>query len=170
MHRFMPGDYSVEVLSLTNARGPNGSPLNRGLYLKSALFGGLDVLSGGLHIDGPTAGILDIAMADGAETISGSVLDEQNLPAIGVTVVLVPSPPLRGRSDLFKTGFTDTAGKFDISGIPPGQYKAFSWEITRQGEWQYPEFLDLYENRGQPIRIDGGRHDPVSVRLISPRD
>jgi len=170
IHRFMPGDYSLEVLSLTNARGPSGSPLNGGLYLKSALFGGSDVLSRGLHIDGPTAGTLDIIMADGAETISGSVLDEQNLPAIGVTVVLVPESQLRGRSDLFMTGFTDAAGKFKISGIPPGQYKAFSWEITRQGEWQYPEFLDLYENRGQPIRIDGGRHDPVSVRLISPRD
>jgi hypothetical protein len=169
IHRFMPGDYSVAVLSLTNARSPNGSPVNRGLYLKSALFGGSDVLSGGLHIDGPTAGILDITMADGSETLSGTVLDEQKQPVFGVTVVLVPAPQLRGRSDLYKTGMTDATGKFEISGIPPGQYKAFSWEITRQGEWQYSDFLDLYEDRGQPIRIDGGKTDPITVQLIPPR-
>ena len=169
IHRFMPGDYSVSVLSLTNARSPNGSPQNGGLYLKSALFGGSDVLSGGLHIDGPTAGILDIAMADGAETLSGSVLDDQKQTVSGVTVVLIPEPQLRGRTDLYKTGMTDAAGKFEISGIPPGQYKAFSWEVSRQGEWQYPDFLDLYEDRGQPVRIDGGKADPITVQLIPPR-
>jgi hypothetical protein len=108
-------------------------------------------------------------MADGSETLSGTVLDEQKQPVFGVTVVLVPAPQLRGRSDLYKTGMTDATGKFEISGIPPGQYKAFSWEITRQGEWQYSDFLDLYEDRGQPIRIDGGKTDPITVQLIPPR-
>jgi Carboxypeptidase regulatory-like domain len=169
IHRFMPGDYSVAVLSLTNARSPGGPPVNGGLYLKSALFGGSDVLSGGLHIDGPTSGILDIAMADGAQTLSGTVLDEQKQPVPGMTVVLVPAPQLRGRSDLYKTGITDAAGKFEISGIPPGPYKAFSWETSRQGEWQYPDFLDLYEDRGQPIHIDVGKPDPIPVQLIPRR-
>jgi protocatechuate 3,4-dioxygenase beta subunit len=169
IHHFMPGDYSVAVLSLANARGPNGSPLNGGLYLKSALFGGSDVLSEGLHIDGPTAGILDISMADGAKTLSGTVLDEQKQPVSGVTVVLVPAPQFRKRSDLYKTGNTDAAGKFQISGIPPGQYKAFSWEITRQGEWQYPEFLDVYEDRGQAVRIDAAKTDPITIQLIPSR-
>ncbi len=57
----------------------------------------------------------------------------------------------------------------NTSKITPGQYKAFSWEGANQGEWQYSDFMDLYEDRGQPIRIDGGRRDPISVQLIPPR-
>jgi hypothetical protein len=169
MHRFMPGDYSVAVLSLTNARGPNGSPANGRLYLKSAQYGGADVLAGGLHIDGAPSGVLDIAMADGAETLSGTVMDEQKRPVNGVRVVLVPEPRFRSRSDLYKTAYSDAAGKFEISGIVPGQYKVFSWEVVSQGLWQYPDFIELYEDRGQPVRIDGGRRDPISVPLIPPR-
>jgi hypothetical protein len=169
MHRFMPGDYSVAVLSLTSSRNQNGSPVNGGLYLKSAQYGGSDVLTSGLHIDGPPGSILEIVMADGAESLSGAVLDDNKHPVSGVTVVLVPEPQLRGRRDLYKTGMTDSFGKFEISGITPGSYKAFSWEGDRQGEWQYPDFMDLYEDRGQPVRIDGSRRDPISVQLISPR-
>jgi hypothetical protein len=166
MHQFMPGDYSVAVLSLNSARSSNDSPANGGLYLKSAQFGGSDVLMGGLHIEGPTSGVLEIAMADGAEKLSGSVLDDEKTPVSDVTVVLVPEPRLRGRSDLYKTATTDAAGKFDMSGIAPGQYKAFAWETNNQGAWQYPDFLELYEDRGLSIRIDGERKEPISVQLI----
>jgi len=166
-HNLMLGDYSVAVLALTNLS--NGASLNRNLYLKSAQLGGSDVLTTGLHIDGPPSGVLDLVMADGAGTLSGLVLDQKRQPVYGVTLVLVPEPRLRGRTDLYKTALTDVAGKFEISGIPPGQYKAFSWEAVGQGSWQYPEFMELYEDRGQPIRIDVGRRDPISVQLIPPR-
>ena len=169
MHHVMPGDYSVAVLSLINARGPNGTRVNGRLYLKSAQYGGADVLMTGLHIEGPPTGILGIAMADGAGSLSGSVLDDQKKPVTGVTIVLVPEPRLRGRTDLYKTAMTDTTGKFEISGIVPGQYKAFSWEDVAQGVWQYPDFMAMYEDRGQSIRIDGDHQDPISVQLIPPR-
>jgi len=169
MHHFMLGDYSVAVLSLINSRGPNGTPLNARLYLKSAQYGGADVLTTGLHIEGPPSGILDIAMADGAETLSGVVLDDQKKPVTAVTVVLAPEPRLRGRSDLYKTAMTDAAGKFEVSGITPGLYKAFSWEAVGQGAWQYPDFMELYEDRGQSIRIDSSRRDPISIQLIPSR-
>jgi hypothetical protein len=169
MHRFMPGDYSVAVLSLTNARSSNGSPANGSLYLKSAQYGGADVLTTGLHIEASPSGILDIVMADGAGSLSGAVLDDQKKPASGLTVVLIPEPRLRGRSDLYKTGMTDAGGEFEISGIAPGQYKVFSWEDAAQGSWQYPDFLDPYEDRGQSVRIYGGKSDPITVQLIPPR-
>jgi len=162
MRHFMPGDYSVAVLSL-GARSTNR------LYLKSAQFGGLDVLTAGLHIDGPPSSILDIVMADGAGTLSGTVLDDERKPVPGVTVVLVPEPRLRGRSDLYKTAMTDTSGKFEVSGITPGQYKAFSWEAINQGAWQVPEFLDAYEDRGHSVRIDGAKSDPITIQLIPTR-
>jgi hypothetical protein len=165
MRHFMPGDYSVAVLSLNNSLGATGSRAGR-LYLKSAQFSGLDVLTAGLHIDGPTFGILDIVMADGAGTLAGVVLDDRKQPVSFVTVVLVPDPRLRGRNDLFNTAMTDISGKFEISDIVPGQYKAFSWEAVNQGAWLVPDFLDVYEDQGQSIRIDGGKIEPITVQFI----
>jgi hypothetical protein len=169
MHHLMLGDYSVAVLSLTSSFNQNSSAVRSSLYLKSAQYGGSDALTSGLHIDGPTSGILDIVMADGAGLLSGAVLDEQKKPASGITVVLIPEPRLRVRNDLYKTQMTDAAGKFEISGITPGQYKVFSWEDAAQGSWQYPDFLDVYEDRGQTVRIDGGKTDPITVQLIPSR-
>jgi hypothetical protein len=108
-------------------------------------------------------------MADGAGTLSGTVLDAQKKPVPSVEVVLVPDVRLRGRSDLFKTATTDTSGKFDVSGITPGFYKVFSWETVNLSAWNVPEYLDLYEDRGQPVRIDGGKIDPITIQLIPSR-
>jgi hypothetical protein len=47
MHHLMLGDYSVAVLSLRNQLNQNGSLVNGTLYLKSAQYGGADVLYDG---------------------------------------------------------------------------------------------------------------------------
>ena len=169
LRHIMPGDYSVEVLALTGSRNPEAGPLNGGLYMKSARFGGEDVLTSGMHIEGPTSGILEIVMADGAGSVSGVVRDDRQQTVPGVMVVLVPEPQLRSRSDLYKTATSDSSGKFAISGIVPGQYKVFSWDVVQQGEWKYRDFLELYESRGQTVRVDDRKHEPVTVQLIPPR-
>jgi hypothetical protein len=169
MHHFMPGDYSFGDYSFRTSWNATGPLADGGLYLKSARFGGSDILSGGLHIDGPTSIPLDIVVAEGAGTLSGSVLNDRKQPVSNAIVVLIPDPPLRGRSDLYQNTITDASGKFKMSGITPGQYKAFSWEVTTEKEWQYADFMELYEDRGQSIRIEGERRDPIALQLIPPR-
>ena len=38
-------------------------------------------------------------------------------------------------------GTTDAMGRFHIEGLPPGDYKAFSWEDIETGAWQDPDFI-----------------------------
>ena len=111
MHHVMLGDYSVAVLSLTTSLNQNSSAVRGNLYLKSAYYGGSDALTSGLHIDGPTSGILDIVMADGAGFLSGAVLDDQKKPASGLTVVLIPElRPWEGTTYLKSVLLSDAAG------------------------------------------------------------
>jgi len=45
----------------------------------------------------------------------------------GAVVVLVPSPRLRDREDLYATSATDETGRFQLRRLPPGDYELYAW-------------------------------------------
>ena len=76
---------------------------------------------------------------------------QQGLP--NRTVVLVPDLRHRHRRDLYKVAATDSAGRFRLDGLTPGDYKVFAWEIVEPGAWENSEFLSKYEELGQAITV-----------------
>jgi hypothetical protein len=73
--------------------------------------------------------------------IEGVVKSDRSEPVDGATITLVPTGSRRTRS-FYKTGNTNAAGQFAISGIAPGSYKIFAWEKVDVAAVMYdPEFL-----------------------------
>ena len=66
----------------------------------------------------------------------------------------------------YKMESTDQYGHFDLRGIPPGDYKLFSWVEVEAGAWEDPEFLRQFEEKGQPITLQDGDHSSVKVTAI----
>jgi hypothetical protein len=152
-----PGDFRVTV---------NGLP--SGHYLKSIRVGSTDVLATGLRAMGPLPDPLDIVIASDGGSIRGVVLDDRSVPYTNATVALVPeTPDLRGRLDLYRNITTDSDGSFQITTIPPGNYKLFAWTFAPIGSWQTAEFIRDYETSGQIVRITpGGRLQDVRLTVI----
>ena len=148
------GDFLVNV---------NGIP--SGHYVKSIRVGTTDALARGLRAMGPLPDSIDIVLASDGGSIRGAVFDERGNPYTNATVALVPeTPDLRPRLDLYRNTTSDFAGNFDITAIPPGNYKLFAWTFAPIGSWQTAEFLRSYETSGQIIRISPGRREQ-DVRL-----
>src|SRR4029453_16595319 len=87
-----------------------------------------DALEQPLVISGPASGTLDVLLSRSSGRVDGTVVDSRGQGVPGVQAVLVPAQRMRWRFDLFRTATTDSAGRFSMTGIPPGDYSLFSWE------------------------------------------
>src|SRR5205807_5836198 len=73
-----------------------------------------------------TSGALDVVISSSGGTISGAILDNEQQPAPGVSVALVPDPPRPDTPDLYKVLQTNAQGQFSILGVAPGHYQLFA--------------------------------------------
>jgi hypothetical protein len=139
-------------------------------YLQSAQLGGVDVLAPGLtvsHTDLP--GILDIGLSSDGGRVDGVVLKDQQ-PVGNATVVLVPDPPNRNRSDLYSFKNTDVLGRFSLLGLPPGDFNLFAWEQRDGLPYTDPDFIKAYEDRGTRVHIEEKKQQSVQLQVIPDDD
>jgi hypothetical protein len=110
---------------------------------------------------------VEIVVGRSPGRVEGTVRDALGNPVAHPTVVLVPSPPHRNNSDLYRQGPADLSGKFSIQTVPPGAYKIFAWDSPPYGEpWQNADFIAAYEAIGAPVQIEPNSATSVQVRVI----
>jgi carboxypeptidase family protein len=147
------GDYRVLVYSLPN-----------GFYIQSIRLGSEDLLNGGLHIDRPPDGQIDIVLGTTPGSLNGTVRDEKRQPIPNVRVLLVPTR--RNRVDLFKTARTGESGEFRFESVPTGDYKLFAREDIEDGAWLDPDVIEVYESQGTAVALGPASDQTVTVGLI----
>ena len=135
-------------------------------YVKSIRMGNTDVLDGGLHIIGPPDNLLEIVIGANAGTLHGSAMTTRQDPAANRAIVLVPDLRLRHQSDLYKSVFTDSSGRFRITGITPGDYKLFAFDEVESGAWEDPDFLRNYEGQGKSVHVNEGTDEDIPLTVI----
>jgi hypothetical protein len=143
-----PGDYVLEISNL---------PLD--LYLKATRFGNAGLerpLTIGTQ---PMASPLQILLGS-----DGGHIQAQSQP--GANFVLVPDAARRGRREQYRVAAAGDDGRATIRGIPPGNYKIFAWEDLEPNAYLNADYLQIYEDRGVPMRISPGDNAPVAVRMI----
>jgi len=161
--------YVLPMLSTPVMAALNIPDQLQGVYVKSAKLGGVDVLNTGFHFAGEPDKVLEIVIAKNAGSLVGRVEDDRKQPASGVFVTLIPDIPTARlyRTDMYKTTSTDAEGRFEIKGLPPGDYKVFALEGFEKDAWLDPEFFKPYENRGTAIKVGEGKvftpENPLSV-------
>src|SRR5262245_50918408 len=175
LQNIAPGDYRVYVTPiLPPLNGANPvvfPPAWQNAYVKSIRLGDVDVLNGGLRFSTPPTEPLEIVVAANPGTLQGRVLNDRGEPMPSAVVTLFSELPAVRifRTDMYKVTSTDTAGRFQVQGLPPGNYKVFAWENVENGAWMDPELLARYENWGQPVRIEEGKSLSVDLPIISLR-
>jgi protocatechuate 3,4-dioxygenase beta subunit len=136
-----------------------------GYYIKEARFGGIDVLNRPLQFDGSEARTLDIVVSGAMTALDGKVSGDKLDPVPAALVVLVPDQSSR-RIELFKTASTDENGHFNMSNIPPGDYKLFSWEALEPYAYLDPDLLRQVEGKGVAIHLTESSHQRIDLKVI----
>jgi protocatechuate 3,4-dioxygenase beta subunit len=138
-----------------------------GMYFKSARLGTREVLDSGFELNSEPTDSLEILLSPNAATVTTTVVDENQKPVQGATVVIVTSDPARRRrQDLNKTAASNAEGRVNFDGLAPGDYKLFAWDDMVPGAWQNPEVIRNYDSRGINIRVIEGNKENVSLLVI----
>jgi hypothetical protein len=111
---------------------------------------------------------MEVVLGTNAGAVEGRVLNDQKQPVEAAVVGLVPaSLSARGfRMDMYKTTSTDAAGRFEVRGLPPGEYKLFSWEDVDKAAIIDHDFMSLHENSGKSVQVGEGEKPAVELTVI----
>jgi hypothetical protein len=125
---------------------------------------GTDVFQNGLTIaEGGGSYDVEIVLAPDGGTVDGTVVDNDEKPAAGATVVLIAEPKLRARYDSFHEFTADRQGRFHFENVRPGEYKLVAWDDVEPDAWFDPEFLKRFEAQGESVTLPASGH--VSSQL-----
>jgi hypothetical protein len=126
-------------------------------YVSDVRVFGRSIVDEGLTIGHDPVDSLEILIELEGGTVKGSITSTRKSP---VVVVLAPQGSRRKAHDLFRAeGLGDPAQPFTFSGVPPGLYSLFAFELTSIDEvlpFLSPDFLALYQNRSTPISVEKG--------------
>jgi protocatechuate 3,4-dioxygenase beta subunit len=132
----------------------------RGWMLASVLVDGHEMvdtpveLRSSQHLDG-----ISLLFTDNLAGINGTVTDEQGAPITEYTVLAFPADPALWRplARQIMTTRPDQNGRFQLRGLPPGEYFVAAVDPAEQGEWFEPAFLD--DLRPGAVRLVLGEGD-----------
>jgi protocatechuate 3,4-dioxygenase beta subunit len=136
-----------------------------GVYIKSVRCGSADVTASG--IDFTAGGTCDLTVTLGSNPgkVEGRVEADPAERAASAIVTLVADGPRRG--ELFGAAEADAGGRFTITGLVPGAYRAYAWEEVDRNAVRYdPEFVRPFESLGVKVEVTEGGSVSIAPRLI----
>jgi Carboxypeptidase regulatory-like domain len=140
--------------------------MSKDCYIKAVRYGMADALFDGFAAQRGNDASLEVTLSSRGARVQGAVADADGLPVAGAWAVLVPEEAHRGQTHMYKETTTDQYGHFELRGIPPGDYKLFSWDQVENGAWQDPEFLKPFEEKGEEVKLQEGEEKSVNLTAI----
>ncbi len=138
--------------------------------IRSAATGAGDALDFGLVIEPNQDANVTLTFVDRNQEISGTIQDGAGKPVPDVTIILFPTDKRYwvAQARRIRSSRPGTDGKFNFSGLPPGQYNLTAVTDVEPGEWFNPDFLSQLmgasvtvslgeaERKVQDLRVAGG--------------
>lgn len=148
----LPGRYRVQV-----------AVSETGVYLKAAEANGSNVFERDLEISGTTT--LTLTVAYDSSIVTGQALRKDS-PAVGSTIVLVPSNARRNLPGYYRFATADTTGSFRLEGIVPGDYSLFAFDDVDPGECYDPEFVSRFERKSTRVTASPHGSQNLVIEVI----
>ena len=108
---------------------------------------------------------LQIVLTDRLTDVNGIVTDEHNRPLTDYALVVFPTDQTRwGRTNRY-TRMTrpDQNGRFDIKGLPPGEYYAVAVASLEEGADSDPDVLQQLVSRSTKFSLREGESKTLNL-------
>jgi protocatechuate 3,4-dioxygenase beta subunit len=159
MDGVMPDRYSIGTYNL-----PEGT------YLKSVRLGNQDAPDKSVDLSqaqGSTT--IELVLSPNAGTVEGLVTDDEK-PAQGISVLLMPDPPIADDPSQAKWANTDQNGRFSIKGVAPGDYKLYASAESLTDVLQDPDALKPFEEKAVKATVREKGREQKELTLLKPED
>jgi protocatechuate 3,4-dioxygenase beta subunit len=141
----------------------------RGWTLKSVIVDGREVIDTPLDIRGAQriSGVT-LVFTDKLTEVAGTVADQQGTPMTDYTVLAFPSDSTlwRPQARQIATARPDQNGRYQLRGLPPGEYFLVAIDPAEQGEWYEPAFLDQQRLGASRFSLVEGETKTQDLRVI----
>jgi hypothetical protein len=140
----------------------------RGWTLKSAEWGGRDVIDSPLEVrPGERMPPLSLVFTDKLSEINGTVVETGGSPLPEYTVLAFPTDPAlwRPQSRHIMTTRPDQNGRYQLRGLPAGEYYLATIDPAEPGEWFEPSYLERQRAAAVRVRLGEGDARTQDFRL-----
>jgi hypothetical protein len=154
-------------------RGLSGKCLFRatsppGWMLKAVHLDGVDITDTPTDLTGVTEVTgLEITLTNRLTHVTGGVTDDRGAALKDYSVVVFATDPERwgGQSRFLRSARPDQDGRFQIQGLPAGEYFAVAVEYIQLGDWMDPEVLEQLRFRATRFSLGDGENRNLDLRL-----
>jgi hypothetical protein len=142
-----------------------------GWMVKAILRDGVDVAGRPIETSsGGTMSGVQILVSDRLTSVSGQLTGDNGAPLGGGTVLFFPADSERWfeGSWFVRAARPDQQGRYEIKGLPPGEYLAVALDYVQDRMWNDPEYLESLRGSAQRVTIGDGASQIVSLKLVMP--
>jgi protocatechuate 3,4-dioxygenase beta subunit len=162
------------TFSLTGISGPARLRviLPAGWMLKAAFLDGRDVADTPLDPNGGEAlSNVQVIVTTHVANLAGQITDDAGGPVVDGTVVLFANDPQKWyeNSRWVRTVRPDQKGRYQVTGVLPGDYLAVAVDYVEQGIWNDPDYLGSLRRLGKAVTLSADRPTAdLPLTLVTP--
>ena len=131
----------------------------RGWTLKSVTLAAREIIDTPLELrSGQKLSGFNLTFTDKLSEVNGTLTDDRDTPITEYTVLAFPTDPAlwRPQARQIMTARPDQNGKYQMRGLPPGEYFLATVDPAEQGEWFDPAFLDQHRTGAAHLTLGDG--------------
>jgi hypothetical protein len=112
-----------------------------------------------------------VLVSDRVNSVSGQITDDKGAPLTDGTVLVFSADPSKWADDsrFVQATRPDQSGKYQIRGLPPGEYLAAAIDYVEEGMWNDPEYLESIRHLGQRFTLGEADSHALMLKLSSPQ-
>jgi hypothetical protein len=119
---------------------------------------------------GEELGGVQVILTDRVTSVTGQLADDKGAPLADGTVIVFASEAERWSEDsrFVRAARPDQQGKYEIRGLPPGEYLAVAIDYVQEGLWNDPEYLESVRRYAQKLTLRDGEARVIALKLVTP--
>ena len=163
-------DWSFSVVSVFGAARVRAL-VPDGWTVKAILHEGRDIADTPIEMkSGETLTDVQVLVSKRATTVSGQLLDDKGAPLVDGTVIVFADEAVRWSDDSrwVRAVRPDQQGRYQIQGLPPGDYLAVAVDYVEEGLWNDPEYLESIRRHGQRLTLAEAESKSLSLKPVTP--
>ena len=141
-----------------------------GVIVKAIVQDGRDISDNVIDLpSGQTLDRVQIVLSTKVTSVIGQLTDDKGAPLPDGTILVFSTDADKWSEDsrFVKSARPDQQGKYEVRGLPPGEYLAVAVDYVEEGSWNDPEYLESIRRFGQRLKLGEGDAQTVSLKLIA---
>jgi Carboxypeptidase regulatory-like domain len=140
-----------------------------GWTVKAILHDGRDIADTPIEMkSGETMTGVQVIVSNRVTTVSGQLLDDKGAPLVDGTVIVFAEDASRWSDDSrwVRAVRPDQQGKYQIQGLPPGDYLAVAADYVEDGSWNDPEYLESLRRGAQRVTLREAESRSLAIKTV----